>query len=136
VVQDDAQVIGRRMNEAAALIVGSPTHFNNMSSPPKALLDRNGTNLFEETSFMPKANHKGKPAIVVTANMSPNLLSLLFGIPRGTIKSIKVYLKYGGFKTIGTIIKSNIAKSTDLSLSLTNKIKIISNRLENKLLRA
>jgi len=128
--EDDAHIVGRKMKEAQSLIIGSPTHFNNMSSPLKALLDRNGTTLFVEPSFMPKPNHKGKPAIIVTACMSPSYLSFIFGMTHGVVKSIKVYLKYGGFKTVGTLIKTNTEKSTVLQLPIMKKIEKLCNRLE------
>jgi len=128
--EDDAQIIGRKMKETDLLVVGSPTHFNNMSSPLKALLDRNGTTLFEETSFIPVPKHKGKPAIIVTACMSPTFFSFIFGMTRGVFKNIKVYLKYGGFKIVGKLAKTGTSKTTDLGAPLLKKIERMTRRLE------
>ena len=131
--EDDAHEIGHKINEADAVIIGSPTHFNNMSSPLKALLDRNGATLFAETSMLPKSLHKGKPAMIVTACMSPKFLDVLLGMSRGTIKNIKLYLKYGGFKIVGNIVKTGTEKSTDLDLRLIKKIDSQCKKLERKL---
>ena len=130
--EDDAQIIGRKIMNTDALIIGTPTHFSNMSSPLKALLDRNGTTLFTETSGIPVAKQKGKPVIIVTACMSPFFLSFLFGMTRGVIKNIKVYLKLGGYNIIGTLIKSGTAKNVEMQPLLVKKLK----RLNKKLTRS
>lgn len=127
--EDDAQIIGRKIINADALIVGTPTHFSNMSSPLKALLDRNGTTLFTETSGMPVAKQKGKPVIIVTACMSPSFLNFLFGMTRGVFKNIKVYLKLGGFNIIGTLIKSGTAKNVEMPSQLIKKLKRLNKKL-------
>jgi multimeric flavodoxin WrbA len=86
--EDEAQIIGRKMNESDVIIVGSPTHFNNMSAQLKSLLDRNGTTLFQETKPLPTPNLKGKKAIIVTACVTPLFFNFLLGMTRGTIKTI------------------------------------------------
>lgn len=127
--EDDAHIIGRKIKEANALIIGTPTYFSNMSAPLKSLIDRNGTTLFTETSGMPIPKHKGKPAIIVTACMSPSFLSFVLGMARGAIKCVKVPLKVGGFNIIGTIIRSGTAKNEDMQSSLVKKVKRLSKKL-------
>jgi multimeric flavodoxin WrbA len=39
--EDDAHMVGKRIQEADALVIGTPTHWGNMCAPLKLLFDRN-----------------------------------------------------------------------------------------------
>ncbi len=132
--EDDAQRIGRKITEAKALVIGTPTHFSNMSSPLKNLLDRNGTTLFTEPkSGMPIPKHKGKPAIIVTACMTPWPLNVVLGMSTGAIKSVKTYLKLGGFSTLGSITKAGTKNDTTIGPALQQKAKRLGKKMVSKI---
>jgi len=104
--EDDAHIVGKKIQRADALVIGTPTHWGNMCAPLKLLFDRNvPVFMGESPSGMPTPRQKGKRAVVVTA--------------------------CGGYKTVGTIAKPGTKKSKEISSSLTARAM----RLGNKLIR-
>lgn len=97
--QDDAQRIGEEIKAADLLIVGTPTYWGNMCAPLKLLFDRLVPIFMGESPRgIPIPRLKGKKAIIVTACTTPWPFSFIFPEIRGTIKSVKEVLKYGGYK--------------------------------------
>jgi putative NADPH-quinone reductase len=106
--EDDGQRLGRQMGEADALVVGTPTHWGNMSAPLKTLLDRN-VPVFEYVGEgLPKPMQKGKLAVIVTASRAPWPYNLLPSQGRGAIRAVRTVLRAGGYRIVGTINVPNV----------------------------
>jgi multimeric flavodoxin WrbA len=105
--EDDGQLVGRKIKEAGALVIGTPTYWGNMSAPLKALFDRNVTTFEYIDRGLPRPLHKGKEAIIVTASSAPWPLNYLHTQAAGAIRSVKLVLKSGGYKIAGTINLAN-----------------------------
>ncbi len=103
--EDDGHRLGRRIREAGALIIGTPTHWANMSTQLKALLDRNVPIFMGEgKNKLPVPRMKGKPVVLVTACTTPWPLNLLLGESRGALRAVRHILKYGGCRIVGTVV--------------------------------
>jgi len=127
---DDAHIVGKKIQDADALIIGTPTHWGNMSSPLKLLFDRNvPVFMGESPKGMPEPRQKGKSAVVVTACTTPWPFNFILPESRGAIRSVKEVLHYGGYKTVGTITKAGTKKSTEISTSLMKKAKHLGEKL-------
>ena len=127
--KDDAQVVGRKIKDADVLVVGTPTYWGNMTGPLKILFDRNVTTIEYINGGLPKPNHKGKRAIVVTTSAAPWPYNLISSQSGGAVRSLKTILKSGGFKIIGVVNMPNSKKRPGvperfikMALSLGRKI--------------
>jgi putative NADPH-quinone reductase len=128
--EDDAQIVGRKIQEADVLVVGTPTHWGNMSAPLKQLFDRNvPVFMGESPRGIPVARQKGKRAAIVVACTTPWPFNVLLPESRGAMRAVKEVLHYGGYKVVGTLTKPGTKKSRELSPSLMNR----ANRLGTKL---
>jgi multimeric flavodoxin WrbA len=118
--EDDAHIVGKKIREAEALVIGTPTHWGNMCAPLKLLFDRNVPVLMGESSGgMPVPRQKGKRAVIVTACSTPWPFNFILAESRGAIRAVREVLHYGGYKTVGTVTKPGTKKSKELSSSLT-----------------
>jgi len=128
--EDDAHIVGKKIQDADALVIGTPTHWGNMCAPLKLLFDRNvPVFMGESPKGMPEPRQKGKNAVVVTACTTPWPFNFLLPESRGAIRSVKEVLHYGGYKTVGTITKAGTKKSTEITTSLTEKANRLAKRL-------
>lgn len=128
--KDDAHTIGEKIREADALIVGTPTHWGNMSAQLKILFDRNvPVFMGEKPSGMPMARQKGKNAIIVTACSAPWPFNFLAAESRGTIRAVREVLHYGGYKILGTVVKPGTKSRPEISVRVLNKAKNLGKRL-------
>ena len=128
--EDDAHIVGKKIQDADALVIGTPTHWGNMCAPLKLLFDRNvPVFMGESPKGMPEPRQKGKNAVVVTACTTPWPFNFLLPESRGAIRSVKEVLHYGGYKTVGTITKAGTKKSTEISTSLMEKAKRLGEKL-------
>ncbi len=131
--EDDAHIVGQKIQDADALIIGTPTHWGNMCAPLKLLFDRNVPVLMGESSKgMPEPRQKGKRAVVVTACTTPWPFNFILPESRGAIRAVKEVLHYGGYKTVGTITKPGTKKSKEMSSSLMTRAKRLGNKLVQK----
>lgn len=105
--EDDAQIVGRKIRDADMLVVGTPTYWGNMTGPLKTLFDRNVTTFEYINGGLPKPNHKGKKAVIVTTSAAPWPYNLISSQSGGAVRSIKTVLKSGGFKIIDVINMAN-----------------------------
>jgi putative NADPH-quinone reductase len=120
--EDDAQMVGRKIGQADALVVGTPTHWGNMCAPLKLLFDRNVPAFMGESSGgMPVPRQKGKRAVIVTACTTPWPFNFILPESRGAIRAVKEVLRYGGHKIVGTITKPGTKKSREIASSLTTR---------------
>ncbi len=128
--EDDAHIVGKKIQNADALIIGTPTHWGNMCAPLKLLFDRNvPVFMGESPKGMPVPRQKGKRAIVVTACTTPWPFNFILAESRGAIRAVREVLHYGGYKIVGTITKPGTKKSKEISSSLTAKAKRLGEKL-------
>ncbi len=120
--EDDAHRVGKKIQDADALIIGTPTHWGNMCAPLKLLFDRNvPVFMGESPRGMPVPRQKGKRAVIVTACTTPWPFNFIFPESRGAIRAVKEVLHYGGYKVVGTLTKPETKKSTEISPALMKK---------------
>ncbi len=120
--EDDAHIVGRKIQDADALVIGTPTHWGNMCAPLKLLFDRNvPVFMGESPRGIPVPRQKGKRAVVVTACTTPWPFNFILPESRGAIRAVKEVLHYGGYKTVGTVTKPGTKKSKEISSSLKSK---------------
>lgn len=105
--EDDAHIIGRigrKINQADGLIVGTPTYWGNMSGTLKNLFDRNVTT-FESfyAGSLPKPRQKGKKAVIITTSGAPWPINQLSSQSGGAVRALKTILHAGGYKVLGVL---------------------------------
>ena len=122
--EDDAHLVGRKIKEADGLIVGTPTHWGNMSAQLKVLFDRNvPVFMGERSNGLPLPRQKGKPAVIVTACTTPWPFNFLLAESRGAFRAVRSVLRYGGYKILGKLVKSGTKNHPDISARLLAKAK-------------
>lgn len=119
---DDAHRIGQKIKDADGLIIGTPTHWGNMSAKLKLLLDRNvPVFMGESPRGIPIARQQGKPAVIVVACTTPWPFNMLAGESSGAIRAVREVLHYGGYKIVGKIVKPGTKNNPILSGGLLEK---------------
>jgi len=122
--KDDAPVIGKKIKEADGLIVGTPTHWGNMSTQLKMLFDRNVPIFMgEKPNGMPIPRQKGKPAVIVTACTIQWPFNVIFAESRGAVHAVREVLHYGGYKIVGKIVKPGTRKNPQIPQKLLDRAK-------------
>lgn len=97
--EDDGHQLAHKIAEADWLVVGSPTHWGNMSAGLKNMFDRLVPVFMGESRMgIPQPRQRGKRAVVVAACTTPSPFHVLFRQSRGTVKTIREVLKTGGFR--------------------------------------
>ncbi|HKK66110.1 MAG TPA: flavodoxin family protein [Clostridia bacterium] len=130
--EDDAHIVGMKIQDADVLIIGTPTHWGNMCAPLKLLFDRNvPVFMGESPKGIPQPRQKGKRAAVVTACTTPWPFNFILSESRGAIRAVREVLHYGGYKVVGTIAKPGTKRSKEISSSLRAK----ANRVGEKLIQ-
>jgi NAD(P)H-dependent FMN reductase len=131
--EDGAHVIAGKISEADALVVGSPTHWGNMSSGLKTLFDRIVPAVMgEKPNGIPIPRHRGKTAVIVSACTTPWPFNWLLPESRGAVRAIREVLHYGGFSIAGIVVKPGTKKNPDISPRTMIKAKKAGLRLMNK----
>lgn len=98
--EDDGHRLARKIGEADWLVVGSPTHWGNMSAGLKNMFDRMVPVFMGENRLgIPQPRQKRKRAVVVAACTTPSPFHILFRQSRGTVRMIGEVLKTGGYRT-------------------------------------
>jgi len=100
--EDDAHRVGRRILEAESLVIGTPTHWGNMTGPLKLLFDRNVPVLLGEDGAQPR--QRGKTAAIVATCDSTWPTSQLSSSGGGAIRAVRTVLASAGYRIVGTII--------------------------------
>lgn len=105
--EDDGHRVGQAIREADALVVGSPVHWANISSPLKALLDRNVPAFVgESSSGMPSPRLKGRPVVLTVACTTPAWLDAFAGQSRGALRALREPLALAGCRVRGTLVRA------------------------------
>ena len=127
--EDDGQIIGRRIMDADGIVVGTPTHWGNMSAQLKLLFDRNvPVFMGEKPNGFPIPRQKGKPAVIVTACTTPWPFNFIAAESRGAMRAVQEVLHYGGYKMLGRVVKPGTKKNPQISKSLLLKAKNIGSK--------
>lgn len=98
--KDDAHRIGELIEQCSGLVVGTPTYWGNMSGQLKLLFDRIVPTLEHYVLYtwrFPQPKHKGKPAAIITASLSPFPFNYLPSQGSGAIRAVKVIMNAAGF---------------------------------------
>jgi NAD(P)H-dependent FMN reductase len=104
--KDDGHRIGELIEKCSGLVVGAPTYWGNMPGTLKILFERNVPVLEHYELYtwrFPKPKHKGKPAAIVTASLSPFPFNYLPSQGSGALRAVKIVLKAAGFDIRGQI---------------------------------
>jgi NAD(P)H-dependent FMN reductase len=105
--EDDAHRVGRKIRQADALVVGTPTHWGHMSAALKLLFDRNISAFLRAgprgTAFPVK---KGRPAAIVAACGTDWPENVLFGHSRGAVNAVRDILRAGGYRVLGSVVRT------------------------------
>lgn len=124
--EDDAHRTLKKIQEADALIIGSPCYWGNMNGYLKVLFDRIVYGLIGEgKNGIPAPKHKGKPAAIVTTSTTRWPFNILFGQTSGVAKALGQILKYSGFSIKGTIQKGGTKAVPELTGKEQEKCKKI-----------
>lgn len=120
---DDAHIVGKKIEMADQLIIGTPVFWGNMPGTLKVLFDRNVFR-FMDTSKpgIPKKKMKGKKAVLMIACSVPKLTDVLTGQSFSCKKSVNTILKSGGIQISRTFVLSNSRKNQDVTHEMTEKI--------------
>lgn len=98
--EDDGQRLSEKIGSADVLIVGTPTHWGNMSAGLKNMFDRMvPVFMGESKSGIPKPRQKGKRAIIVATCSTPWPFNILFRQSRGAVRAVEEILKTAGYRT-------------------------------------
>ncbi len=128
--EDDAHLIGQKINDADHLIIGTPTYWGNMSSQLKVLFERNVPVFMGEIKRgLPVPMQKGKKAIIATSCSTPYPFNYILPESRGAINSVKNILKYGGYKIKGTVTKPGSKNNSALKPTLLRKAQKLGSKL-------
>lgn len=127
--EDDAHEVGRKIKLADGLVVGTPTHWGNMSAQLKLLFDRNvPVFMGEKPNGLPIPRHKGKPAVIVTACTTPWPFNFIAAESRGAIRAVHEVLHYGGYRIVGKIVKPGTKKKPTIPQHLFDKGKKLASK--------
>jgi putative NADPH-quinone reductase len=129
--EDDAHRVGRKINAADVLIVGTPTYWGNMSGQLKLLFDRI-VPVFESVRSplaMPTPRQKGKSAVIVTACTAPWPFNFILSQSRTAVQAVKIILKYGGYRIRGVLVQTNTQLQPKASPHLLEKARSVGRKL-------
>lgn len=122
--KDDAHIIGKKIKEADALVIGTPTYWGNMSSQLKVLFERNvPVFMGEKPNGIPIAKQKGKRAVIVVSCTTPWPFNFIAAESRGAVSAVKEVLHYGGYRIRGKIVKPGTKKNSNISRRILNKAR-------------
>jgi multimeric flavodoxin WrbA len=101
--EDGAHELARKIHDADALVVGTPTYWGNVSGPLKTLFDRTVPVFEFFGEGLPRPVQKGKRAIVVVTSAAPWPYNQLASQSRGAVRAVRTVLRSGGYRIVGTI---------------------------------
>lgn len=110
VQKDDLQEIVPMLQKSKIVILAAPTYWANVPASVKNLFDRLLGTAMKETAAFPKPRLAGKKYILLSACNTPAPFSWIFGQSRGTIRSMDVFFKTAGMKSVGKVVCPNSGK--------------------------
>lgn len=115
---DDATHVATLLDEADALVIGTPCYWANMPGQLKLLFDRLVYALMDDRApGLPRPLHKGKRAVIVSTCTTRFPLNILFHQSRGAVNAVREVLRWSGFRVVGTLEKGD----TNSCKGLTDK---------------
>lgn len=113
---DDARKVLAMINEADAVIVGTPCYWGNIPGSLKVLFDRIVYGMMGESRRgMPLPLHKGKRAAFIATCSTPWPFNILFRQSRGAVKALREIFKWSGFKIVATVEKGGTKSRPSLT---------------------
>ena len=111
VFNDDADAVGRKMEEADVIAVASPVWWGNMPGHLKSVFDRNVFRFMGENKVgMPVPKMKGKKGILLATCTTPFPFNWLCGQTGGLKRAVNEIFKSAGIKLIKVISKAGTRK--------------------------
>lgn len=111
IFNDDAETVGKKMEQADIICVASPVWWGNMPGHLKSLFDRNVFRMMGELLLgIPKPLMKGKKAILVSACTTPFPFNYLCGQTTGLKRAVKEIFKSSGIKLVKVISRGGTKK--------------------------
>ena len=101
--EDGAHELARKIHDADALVVGTPTYWGNVSGPLKVLFDRTVPVWEFFDGGLPQPVQKGKRATVVVTSAAPWPVNQLASQSRGAVRAVRTVLRSGGYRIVGAI---------------------------------
>ena len=102
--EDDAQKVLELIDNADAIVVGSPCYWGNMPGTLKVLFDRMVYGMMGESRRgMPRPLLKGRRAWLVVTCTTPWPFNVWFRQSRGTVRALREVLRWSGFRVAGCI---------------------------------
>ena len=124
--EDDATMIGKKIQECDILLLGSPVYWGNISGQMKLLFDRLVAVLMKEPEMgFPIGLQKGKKAVIVTACNTIWPFSWLCRETTGAVNAMKEILHYSGYKVVGKLVFPGTRKTKEIPSRLLGKGKRI-----------
>ena len=113
--EDDSQRVLKMMQEADAIIMGTPCYWGNIPGQMKLLFDRIVYGMMRDTPRFPEPLMKGKKCILLSTCTTPWPWNILFKQSRGAIRAMREICLYSGFKIVATIERGGTVMHPQLS---------------------
>ena len=111
IFNDDAETVGKKMEQADIICVASPVWWGNMPGHLKSLFDRNVFRMMGESPLgIPKPLMQGKNPILVSACTTPFPFNYLCGQTTGLKRAVKEIFKSSGIKLVKVISRGGTKK--------------------------
>jgi multimeric flavodoxin WrbA len=128
--EDGGHELARKIHDADALVVGTPTYWGNVSGPLKTLFDRTVPVWEFIGEGLPKPVQKGKRAAIVVTSSAPWPLNQLAYQSRGAVRAVRTVLRSGGYRIVGTInAPGKSGQPVDVSQQTRERAKRLGDRL-------
>lgn len=128
--EDDAHRVADLLRQADALLIGSPCYWGNMSGSLKSLFDRTVYAMMDEgPNGLPKPLHKGKKAVLVASCNTAYPFSVWFSQISGTFRALREFLRWSGYRVVGTVGHSGARWREALSPREIEKCKKMANKI-------
>lgn len=130
---DDSQRVLAKIQQADAVVVGSPCNWGNMNGYLKVLFDRMVYGLIGETKLGGiKPLQKGKKAVLIATSTTSFPFNILWNQSHGAIKAMASIMKLSGFKIVGTLEKGGTRNKKELTNKEHAKCITLSGKLQMK----
>lgn len=113
--EDDSQRVLKMMQDADAIIIGSPCYWGNIPGQMKVLFDRIVYGLMQDTSRFPKPLMKGRKCILVSTCTTVWPFNIIFRQSHGAIRALREICHYSGFDIVKTIERGGTHKQPHLT---------------------
>ena len=114
-VEDDSQRVLKMLQEADAVIMGTPCYWGNIPGQMKLLFDRIVYGMMRDTPRFPQPLMKGKKCILLSTCTTPWPWNIWFKQSRGAIHAMREICRYSGFDIVAAIERGGTAKHPKMS---------------------